>query len=88
MQATGDYNESKETLNVDVLSGPAKENSLDLEDFDTLAAYGEDDYILYTYANNEVQTIAKATLVQEMCIRDSLPSPGPPAPQWRRHDRR
>ena len=64
MQATGDYNESKETLNVDVLSGPAKENSLDLEDFDTLAAYGEDDYILYTYANNEVQTIAKATLVQ------------------------
>ncbi len=64
MQATGDYNTSKETLNVENKVGPSTESKLELEDFDTLASYAEDDYILYTYAANEIQTIAKAEIVE------------------------
>ena len=71
MQATADYNEGKDTLNVDVLTNPAdfddnaklvNVNQLDGDDFD-IADYAEDDYILYTVADDQVEDIYPAEVV-------------------------
>ena len=64
MQATSDYNKSKENLSIEAKTGDFKGTKLDLDDFDTLNTFKEDDYILYTYAGNEVQSIAKAKVVE------------------------
>ncbi len=62
MQATGDYDENKGDVNVTVLTGPATVNALEDDEFD-VADYAEDDYIIYTYANGDVQTIQPAEVV-------------------------
>ena len=62
MQATADYDEDKGDLNVTVLTGPATVNSLEGDEFD-VADYVEDDYIIYTYAKGDVQTVEPAKVV-------------------------
>lgn len=62
-QATTDYNENKGDVTITVLTGPATTvTSLEDDDFD-VADYKADDYILYTYADSEIQDIAPAKLV-------------------------
>ena len=62
MQADADYNAKTEKLNVTDLSNKAGSGSLKAEDF-AVEDFKEDDYILYTYANDKVQTIEKASTV-------------------------
>ena len=71
MQATADYNESKDTLSVDLITEPADfygnvsiRNGAQLngDDFD-IADYAEDDYILYTVSGNEIEDIYPAQVV-------------------------
>ena len=61
LQATADYNAKTEKLSVKKLTG-ANVTSLSADDF-ALTEYKKDDYILYTYAAGEVQTIEKAEVV-------------------------
>ena len=66
MQATNDYSSSRETLSVTMLTRPAgaaNVNVLDLKDFGGIADMQDDDYILYTYADGEVQSVSKANVV-------------------------
>ncbi|RKI63961.1 S-layer homology domain-containing protein, partial [bacterium 1xD42-67] len=60
MQATDDYSSSKGSVDVTVLTGDATDNALNVDDFAQIVDYAEDDYILYTYADGDVQTVAKA----------------------------
>ena len=62
MQATDDYSSSKGSVDVTVLTGDATDNALNVDDFAQIVDYAEDDYILYTYADGDVQTVAKADL--------------------------
>ena len=71
MQATADYNENKDTLSVDVLTAPVDyENGaanitvsqLNGDDFD-IDSYSEDEYILYTVADGQVEDIYPAQVV-------------------------
>ena len=63
MQATADYDEDKGDLNVTALTGPAiTVNSLEDDEFD-VADYMENDYIIYTYAKGDVQTVEPAKVV-------------------------
>ena len=64
MQANADYNSKTEKLGVTTLTAPEGVNitSLSAEDF-AVADYKEDDYILFTYADGDVQTIEKADIV-------------------------
>ena len=69
-QANGDFNSSKGTLDTVTLTGPASFNvgTLDEEDFDNLADFSDEDYILYTASttdgrNYTVESIAKAQVV-------------------------
>ena len=62
MQATADYDKDKGDLNVTVLTGPATVNALQDDEFD-VADYMEDDYIIYTYAKGDVQTVEPAKVV-------------------------
>ena len=62
MQATNDYSSSKGSVDVTVLTGEATDNALNVDDFAQIVDYAEDDYILYTYANDDIQTVAKADL--------------------------
>jgi len=66
MQATGDYNSKTEKIAVKDLSNKAKKTSLNTDDFDeeVLSSLKEDDYILYTFANGDIQTIEKAQVVK------------------------
>ena len=68
MQATADYNENKDTLSVDVLTAPADYekgaanitvSQLNGDDFD-IDSYSEDEYILYTVADGQVEDIYPA----------------------------
>ena len=74
MQATSDYNASKGTLNVDIItepkdvvagskSGSISTTQLHSDDFD-LENYKEDDYILYTVAKGAVKEIFPAKVVK------------------------
>ncbi|MCI8303756.1 MAG: hypothetical protein HFF52_03920, partial [Lawsonibacter sp.] len=63
MQATDDYSSSKGSIDVTVLTGDATVNALNDDDFAQITGYAEDDYILYTYANDEVQSVAKAEVL-------------------------
>ena len=60
MQATDDYSSSKGSVDVTVLTGEATDNALNVDDFAQIVDYAEDDYILYTYADGDIQTVAKA----------------------------
>ena len=67
MQATADYNESRGTVAVTVLTTPkdgltTSVNSLSEDDFEAVPDMAEDDYILYTYAQNKVQSAVKAEI--------------------------
>ncbi|OUP48087.1 S-layer homology domain-containing protein [Pseudoflavonifractor sp. An184] len=69
MQATEDYNEDKDTLNVDVITDPSQlggdaigTTQLNGDDFD-LTGYAEDDYILYTVSDGQVEDIYPAEVV-------------------------
>jgi hypothetical protein len=62
MQATDDYSSSKGSVDVTVLTGEATDNALNVDDFAQIVDYAEDDYILYTYADGDIQTVAKADL--------------------------
>ena len=71
MQATADYNENKDTLSVDVLTAPADYekgaanitvSQLNGDDFD-IDSYSEDEYILYTVADGQVEDIYPAQVV-------------------------
>ena len=71
MQATADYNESKDTLSVDLITEPADFSGnvsirngaqLNGDDFD-ITDYAEDDYILYTVSGNEIEDIYPAQVV-------------------------
>ena len=62
MQATDDYSSSKGSIDVTVLTGDATDNALNDDDFAQIKDWAEDDYILYTYANDDIQTVAKADL--------------------------
>ena len=69
-QANGDFNSNKGTLDTVTLTGPASFNvgTLDEEDFDNLADFSDEDYILYTASTNDgrnytVESIAKAQVV-------------------------
>ena len=70
-QATANYNDKNNTLNIDVITAPVDFQAgtetvavtqLSGDDFD-LKNYKEDDYILYTVADGDVATVAPATLV-------------------------
>lgn len=73
MQATGDYNASKGTLNVDIITEPKdvvadaassiSTTQLHSDDFD-IENYKEDDYILYTVAKGAVKEIFPAKVVK------------------------
>ena len=66
MQATADYNEKKETLSVDMvdngMTDPGLPNTISIDDFD-VSDYSEDDYLLVTFADDEVQSVAAAEVV-------------------------
>lgn len=68
MQATGDYNASKEEVKVDFpenatsKSLAAGEKTLSADDFN-VADLKEDDYILVTIAGNEIKSVKPATVV-------------------------
>ncbi|WP_158579205.1 S-layer homology domain-containing protein [Pseudoflavonifractor sp. AF19-9AC] len=70
MQATNNYSESKGTINVS-LKGTKPSglsvNALDIDDFDAIADFKADDYILYTASQKsgswEIQSVAKAEVV-------------------------
>ena len=51
------------SIDVSVLTGDATDNALNDDDFAQITGYAEDDYILYTYAKDEIQTVAKAELL-------------------------
>ena len=64
MKASSDYNKNTEKLNVSVKTGTVKsgETPLKAEDW-AIADYSKDDYILYTVANGEIQSIEAAKVV-------------------------
>ena len=69
-QANGDFNSSKGTLDTVTLTSPGMAynvGTLDEEDFDNLADFSDEDYILYTASWNgtsyTVESIAKAQVV-------------------------
>lgn len=76
MKATDDYNSSKGTLNIELVTEPRDTvapatglytslgvTQLSADDFD-IANYKEDDYILYTVAGGKVQEIAPAEVIK------------------------
>ena len=71
MQATDDYNASKGSVSVTVLTEPTtgtvSENALNDDEFENITDIAEDDYILYTVSRKsgswDVKSVAKATVV-------------------------
>ena len=69
MQATGDYNSKKEEVKVDfpedatTISLASGEKTLSVDDFAAIADLKEDDYVLVTVADGEIQTVVPATTV-------------------------
>ena len=68
-QANGDYDEATGTLDTITLTNPGSFDvgTLDIEDFDNLADFADEDYILYTASWNgsdySVESIAKAEVI-------------------------
>ena len=69
MQATNNYNENKGTINVTVKTRPAglSANVLDVDDFEAIQDFADDDYILYTASKKsgdwDIKSVAKAEVV-------------------------
>ena len=67
-QASSDYNENSGELRIDVLTGDATATRLSIDDFDNLADFSDEDYILYTASTTNgssytIETIAPAQVV-------------------------
>ena len=67
MQVTGDYDKKDETLSLteidEVKASGAKSFKLSSDDFDNLASFSDEEYVLVTVANGDIKSIAKAEKV-------------------------
>lgn len=88
MQVVNDYDEKEEELELDTVDGTleysfddAKHKTLSADDFgEALAAYEDEDYVIVTIADDEIQTIALAekvtATVTEYVLGDSVKAGG------------
>ena len=67
MQVTGDYDKKDEKLTLteidEVKASGAKSFNLSSDDFDNLASFSDEEYVLVTVANGDIKSIAKAEKV-------------------------